>query len=333
MADAGDQSLIDDLVQFNVASADTRPSKAKRAQHPKHHGCVCAVFNVLDGLPEDLRHGIFARPQRFEAWVRFSNGRVDDDRRADAHGMAIKLLGVPGDKLTGVAESEHDFIMVDSETFFTGDLSDYLMINRGAVRSSRNPLHAAFFWPWMFLFHRSLLMRTIAFVNHSPVSPLAIRYFSGVPYRLGHRAVKYVVRPRLAMQPPGRLASPNGLATALVDRLSYTDASFDFGVDVQTDADAQPIEDPTVSWSTQRNARREWLAVIEIPRQDVDPHSHIAEDIAFSPWRVSEEHQPLGAINRARQPIYRDMSTLRHDLNDVAPTGSQSPETDLPANS
>jgi len=36
---------------------------------------------------------------------------------------------------------------------------------------------------------------------------------------------------------------------------------------------------------------------------------------SMSPWRVTEEHRPLGSIMRARKEVYRQSSILRHDTN------------------
>src|SRR3954447_16830369 len=36
--------------------------KGRRGQHPKHHGCVLATIAVADGLPEELKFGIFREP-------------------------------------------------------------------------------------------------------------------------------------------------------------------------------------------------------------------------------------------------------------------------------
>jgi catalase len=73
-----------------------------RAQHRKHHGCVAAVFQVVDDVPMELRHGVFANSgARFDTLIRFSNGRQQNDREPDTHGMAIKLLDVQGKRPDG----------------------------------------------------------------------------------------------------------------------------------------------------------------------------------------------------------------------------------------
>ena len=103
---------------------------ARRDEHPKSHGCVKADFIVHDNLPADLRHGIFKEPGKYQAWIRFSSSdpTSGSDKRRDAHGMAVKLLGVEGEK---VLENEkhlmtQDFVMANHNVFFVRSASDYL---------------------------------------------------------------------------------------------------------------------------------------------------------------------------------------------------------------
>lgn len=312
---------IGKLVRVNLETADRTPGHAKRGQHPKHHGCVKAEFSVGDWMPSDLRVGIFEKPAKFEALIRFSNGRVWDDRKRDAHGMAIKLLSVPGEQVTPQLEHEHaiDFVLVDSEVFFTGELSEYLVFTAGFLKAQSNFLYAIYFWAMMILFRPALLYRALAFVSRKPISPLGITYFSSVPYRFGENVVKYICRPRNYWEAATTLNDADGLSRALSDRLAVSTASFDFGIEIQCDPASQPVEDPTVNWSEQVGARREWLGIISIPAQDVDPKSAMAENVAFSPWHTIKGHEPIGAINRAREPVYESMSMLRRRLNGGVP--------------
>jgi hypothetical protein len=170
----------------------------------------------------------------------------------------------------------------------------------------------------MLLFHRQLMQRALAFAGRTTGSPIQTTYFSSVPYALGTQAVKYIAAPRINWPPRSTPTSPDGLSQALMEQLALDQVDFDFGVDVQTDPSSQPVEDPTIVWSQQAGARREWLATLSIPRQAVDTKSRLAENIAFSPWHSLAAHRPLGAINRARKPVYSEMAMLRHGLNDVA---------------
>src|SRR5690242_10736713 len=98
------QSDIDAVTQLQLAimqkmaSHRTQPAKL-RGQHPKPHGCVQAQFEVLGDIPDQLKVGLFAKPARYTAYIRFSNGKSEDDTQPDVHGMAIKLTGVPGRKI------------------------------------------------------------------------------------------------------------------------------------------------------------------------------------------------------------------------------------------
>jgi hypothetical protein len=110
-----EDALITQIMEKNLETLAERGNPTARAQHPKQHGCARAVFEVRADVPPELRHGIFATPRRFDALIRFSNGLQADDREADVHGMAIKLLDVPGRKLLPGHEDSTtmDFVLVD----------------------------------------------------------------------------------------------------------------------------------------------------------------------------------------------------------------------------
>jgi catalase len=120
-----------EMLRVNAKAALSSPGQARRAQHAKHHGCVTATFEVRGDMAIDIREGLFAAPGQYPAYIRSSNGRHRDDRRPDAHGMAIKLLGVPGEKLPpgGTHQTAQDFVLVDSEVFFTGDGAAYAWLS------------------------------------------------------------------------------------------------------------------------------------------------------------------------------------------------------------
>jgi hypothetical protein len=326
MSETGEAEAIEELVGLNEQSVERVRGRAKRAQHPKHHGCVSAIFRVRGDIPLDLRHGVFDPPRDYPALVRFSNGRQQDDRRKDAHGMAIKVLDVPGPKLIEGREQEtaQDFILVDNETFFTGDPTLYSLVHQ-TILGRAGGLRRMGSFSQLVLGDPRLPFRLRNFISKRPTSPLNSDYFSTTPYRLGGERVKYFVKPRA----PGNEAevqSADGLADALAARLARELVVFDFGVDVQTKPEAQPIEDPTVCWSKIDGARRELLAELIISRQTVDRAAPLAENLSFSPWHTLEAHEPLGYINRARLPVYRAISRLRHSVNGIVPDeSSESP--------
>ena len=293
-----------------------------RAQHPKHHGCVAAVFRIADDVPLELRHGVFTNPgAEFDALIRFSNGRQNDDRKADVHGMAIKLLDVPGKRADGQEwQTSQDFVLIDDELFFTGDLVDYEAANRiiaGGVDNilNKTPLKMI---PLLItglrlkrLDEGELLERLKAVADQRPASPLATHYWSTTPYALGPAAVKYMAVCPAPRQQPEAGEDENYLHTALAADLTAGPASFDFLAHVQTDPPRQPIENPTISWSAE-GANEVKLATITIRSQPILSPSRLAENIVYSPWNCLEVHAPLGKINLARKQVYEGLSITRH---------------------
>lgn len=317
-SDRDEDGRIAELVALNLAATPGGSGPVPRGQHPKHHGCVEARFEVRDDVPVELRNGVFAQPQAFSALIRFSNGRTQDDRRADAHGMAIKLLDVPGAKLLAGREDEtaQDFVLVDSETFFTGDPADYSRVNRAIMGKGWPRV-----WAWIGLLLRpALLMRIRDFTSKRPLSPLEGAYFSTVPFALGDRVVKYAVLPR-DLPSASALTGPDGLSAALRDRLAEASVRFTFCVDIQSDPHAHPIEDPTVSWS-KASAKRIALAELILAPQKIEPDAPLAENLQFSPWHALPVHAPLGYINQARGPIYRELAKARHARRHIRPLES-----------
>ena len=125
---AQDRAAVDAIVAtlvYHLRKEHPRPSRAQPARrdaHPKHHGCVPATFEVLK-LEELLAQGLFARPGKYHAWVRFSNAfKVRNDLDRDARGMAIKVMGVPG----GASEGTQDFLLVTHRSFFARTPADFV---------------------------------------------------------------------------------------------------------------------------------------------------------------------------------------------------------------
>ena len=297
-----------------------KDKKMLRQVHTKMHGCVKATFAVEMGLPEELQEGVFKEAKIYHAWVRFSNGNTkpQKDRKKDIRGVAIKLMGVTGEKILNdkhFLESQ-DFLLMSSETFFAksiGELSKLL-----SAVTSKSKLKKLFYF--LNPMHLPTLMR----VNKSMVAcdnPLNIPYWSTQPYQFGkiENAVKYHLRP----------CADNSIIvenTTDYDYLRYNmaqtlldnEAKFDFYVQFQTDAKAMPIEDPTVAWTSQYVK----LATLTIHAQVFDSNAQMefGDNLSFNPWYSLPEHRPLGSFNRVRKRVYETMSKFRHDENKLPVT-------------
>lgn len=332
---SGEAREIQAITDISLAILDTARRPVRRGQHPKHHGCVRGEFTVAADVPPDLRHGLFAQPRSYPAWVRFSNGSQDDDARGDIHGMAIKLMDVDGPKLLEGAEQQrtHDFVLMDHPIFFSSDARS----NRGlgeAIERSFKPslLKSLLFWirdererrsAYIAVSHFVLgfrfreLRALRAAVSKKPASPLTITYWSATPYRLGPLAVKYSARPHPSPVPaPTDFTSPDRLRAAMKAHLATAGAQFDFLVQVRTDAQSMPIEDAAVEWSEATSPFRK-VATLVVPPQSFDSPEQMqfCENLSNTPWHCLPEHRPLGGINRVRKAVYEVLSAKRHELN------------------
>lgn len=317
--------IVREIVASNVKTLTRENGVAKRGQHSKHHGCVDARFTVLPGIPEYLRKGVFAAEATHQAIVRFSNGKTTDDREPDAHGMAIKLLDIPGDKLinTPGAESHHDFILADHPVFFVKGIDEYMLFSKhfgnllGFKKNRRGLFGFVKSLVALKVVHRDLTRRAKSFSRQTPCSPVATNYWSTVPYRLGETAVKYKIISPETSRPSAGVTSRDGLSEALMADLGTRSITLTFGVHVQTDPARHPVEDPTVNWEV-NGAEFVPLAEIEIAKQTVNPTDQKAEDLVFSPWHALEAHRPIGAVNRVRKTVYEEMAHRRHEMNGIA---------------
>jgi hypothetical protein len=315
---------------------------AQRDAHPKHHGTVEAEFIVDPDIPADLRHGIFATPgRRYQAWIRFSNAfRVRHDMDRDARGFAIKLLGIDDHEAT------QDFLMVTHSAFFAATAADFLEFP--AAVGSTGPKVAGALRAMRFFFRlrppfrfRWRAFRAFGKTRIRAMSPLAIRYFSQTPYRLGSHEVKFSVRPTAPPSTADRFrfwlrtlpwrirplaflkspASEHFLRDELFGTLAAGEASFDFLVQRRTDPARMPLDNATVVWS-ERHSPFVKVATVRLPQQSLSAAAiterlTFSEHLSFTPWHTLA-HEPLGSINQARRIVYETISTLRHEMNGKA---------------
>jgi hypothetical protein len=306
---------------------------ALRDAHAQDTGCVRATFQVDSNIPPELRHGVFATPGReFKAWIRFSNGNSEvlSSRLPDARGMAIKLMGVDGPKLLDDERETQDFVMANNPSFFVDDLLRY--------KNSLVKFHSGGYLR-QFLAIPELKLREIVRairVNGTWITnPLFSQYWSMTAYRLGvgaeRIAIKFSAKPRIDKSPGvaariSALLDPHlSLKKNMQDVLSNRETRFDFHIQRHVDH-RTPVEDTLAEWKESVSSPIH-MATIVIPVQDLSSASRglLCENLSFNPWHCLPEHRPLGAVNRVRKTIYREMSRFRHELNH-APLREPMPE-------
>jgi len=321
-------------------------AKAIRDAHAQAHGCVRAKFRVLsdieirrgagvtDEVLAQLRQGLFEKEKNYKAWVRFSNGSGTPklDFIPDGRGMAVKVMGVEGDRIKLDKTDElatQDFLMINFPRFFVKDVKDY----------------AGFFKDQGEFLKTHEEERKIAggIAMQIVTSPIETAYFSMTPVLYGKNAIKYHARPcepwkqsleigdldlnpliaalRTLKKPDDIAAHVKDLSPkydrylrqALKNGLAENNACYDFFVQFHTDQKTEPVEDPTVEWKTPFYR----VARISIPKQDFTQgrQDEFCENLALTPWHTKVEHQPLGGVQRARKPIYESISHLRREFN------------------
>jgi hypothetical protein len=295
-----------------------KPGGTLRDAHTKRIALLEAEFTVEADLPDALRVGLFAQPRRYDAWVRFSSAseKPRSDAIKDVRGAAIKLRQVPGERIPESDETtSQDFLMISAPTMPLGTVRLFktavILINQYS---------AILLAILLVVTGRLRVLKALAAMNINPTSPVDIRYWSTTPSLFGpDRAAKYSIVPTSSYvsslpDKPG----DSYLADNLERHLGQADASFDFLVQLRTDAGTMPIEDAAVEWSEER-APFVKVATLRIPRQEfrTAERDAMAAALSFSPAHALVEHRPIGGVNRARMRVYREQADFRQKRDGV----------------
>ncbi len=332
-----EEAQIDRLVAISKRSMGNKPHPPMfRDQHPKSHGCVKGEFVVEANIPEVMKVGVFKEPKNYDIWIRFSNGSSSDskgqlqsDTVGDVRGMAIKLMNVEGEKVIDDPQhqGEQDFVLINNSTFFIRDVRGYMDFFPvlGAIRKGEIILKPG--EPPQVPEALQAQFKAVAYAfpllgkirAKSTPSPLEITYWSATPYKLGDRAMKIAAVPNFtgeSFNPETASDKDNYLREAMTKQLASQDTTFDFKVQLQTDAAKMPVEDPTVEWDEKESPFVK-VATIQIPQQDfnTEERRQFDETQAFSPWHTLPEQRPLGGVNRARKRIYTELAQFRNSMN------------------
>ncbi|GGQ83017.1 catalase family protein [Couchioplanes azureus] len=324
-----------------------KAGRAVRTAHGKTYGLARAVVTIPEVAPE-YAQGIYATPGTFDAVVRYSNGL--GHLRADpflgpACGMGIKMFGVPGRSLLADEpdDATFDYNLINNTTFFCNTVKDYLVIEPlfaqlpdalVSPETRRVWLHdfltrAGALSPDAWLWDELLSM--LSFTSIPRRNLMLYTYWSMGAFRHGD----YIAKIRAIPTPASAAgvshptvdvaADPEAYRTTLVAELGERAHSFELQAQLCTDVDLMPVENTSREWP-ERLSPFVTVARIDIPRQDIssDDNLAIADTTSITPWRVREEHRPLGEINRVREEVYRQSSIIRHALNNQPrrePTG------------
>lgn len=277
-----------------------------RGLHRKQLLALRARFDVLSDLPEHARHGLFARPGSYEAWVRLSNGGTDRARDAtpDIRGFAIKVRGVRGPGALGNVTEAQDFLLINQEKFGFPKSEEFVGLVMAASRG-KGALFRYLISRYGF-FGALKLMQQFAAALRRPFSGFATeRMHSAAPIACGPYAARVRLLP--ARSQPLAEASQDWAADfgrQLASGPLVHELQLQFFVDEQR----TPIEDASVDWSEQVSPYVT-VARLTIAQQPLDDAAAAAltkavEQAVFDPWDALAEHRPLGDVMRARKAVY-----------------------------
>ncbi|WP_174291967.1 catalase family protein [Sphingomonas bacterium] len=306
---------------------------AVRAVHAKAHGIAKGRLTVKDDLPPELAQGIFAQAGSFDAVLRISTnaGDILDDDIGLPRGLALKVMGVEGERLPGSEdETSQDFIMVNGPVFSAPDASAFLKNLKLLAKTTDRGMGAKKVLSTLLHATNTALTAvgvespTIQQLGGAPqVHPLGETYYSQTPYRFGD----YIARWQLVPVSP----ELTGFTKEVVDTAGRPDAlreevrrglvegggTWELRVQLNTNLDAMPIEDPTKPWDEKESPFRT-VAMLAVPAQISWEHGEsdrLDNTLSFNIWRGVAAHQPLGGINRARNDTYRQSTSYRRGFN------------------
>jgi len=314
--------------------------RAVRGAHAKTLGVVRAEAEILGNTPAPYAQGIYAKPGRHDALIRFSsasNHLGPDAALGPVLGFAIKIFDVGGTKLVEDEpdSATFDLVLKNSPAFIANTAKHYLFIQEVGDQvptylkrgeAGFRQLLADFLtgkgtleqddWAWEELF---------AFVKtatQTPVrNPLLNNYWTMAAVRHGDYIAK--VRVAAATGNAGTVihdqldlnSGPDVFGPVLADELKAHAFDFDLQVQLCTDLKAMPVNDATREWPENLSP---FVTVgrVHVPRQDISgsENSEKGDALAFNQWRVTSDHRPLGEIMDVRR-VYTASAKVRRTLN------------------
>jgi hypothetical protein len=312
--DSQQEAMTDAVLEANRKEQQEKGPDLRHV-HAKSHGLLWGEFIVESAIPGTMKVGVFANPQTYPIWVRFSNasspkkrGELKSDKEPDARGMAIKLMNVEGEKVLDDEEKTQDFILLNHPVFFVKDVKGYIDI--ATVKSGKAT-------PELMDAMKPSLAIAQEMGSKKISNPLHVQYWSTTPYKLGSNAIKFSIKPQHEVETSTvESESDSYLREAMVNFLTDEgkDAIFDFLIQLHVDEERTPVENPMKEWK-EEDAPFVKVATIRIPSQkfDFDERKRLDEGLLFTPWHTLPEHEPLGSVNLARKKIYQELATARRE--------------------
>ncbi|WP_304305982.1 catalase family protein [Pseudacidovorax intermedius] len=315
------RELVETMIQI-AQKVHRDEGHAYRSVHAKSHGLLRAEVEVLEDLPPDYAQGLFATAGRYPAVMRLSTppGDLLSDKVSTPRGVALKLVGVPGERMEGSeGEVTQDFIMINGPVFSTPNAKKFLgNLKLLAATTDRAPKAKELLSAALRGIEKTLEAvggesgALKAMGAHPLTHLLGETFFTQVPVLYG----SYMAKLRMTPVSPELRAlkdqmldmgdSPNAIRDAVVAHFRTQGGTWALQVQLCTDLDTMPIEDATVQWPEDRSPYVTVARVMAGPQNAWSEARVKAVDdgMAFSPWHGLAAHRPLGSIMRVRRIAY-----------------------------
>lgn len=325
------EKIVEMMHAANVRAFD-RHRHAIRDAHAKQHGTVVGTLEIPE-LPEHLAQGLFAQPGSYPVVIRFSSapGEIKDDNIPTPHGMAVKVIGVAGQKMLPDQADEvtQDFLMVSMPVIPFGTVEQYLKMQNIIALQDESPEEGQRAFAALARGGQKVLgllgiqNPTVDGIAAANEHVLGQTFHTMAAIRYGDYIAKLSAAP---LSPEvkaleGKILEtakhPSAQRDALVEFFREHGAEYQLRAQLCTDLEKMPVEDGSVLWEEELSPHQP-IARIVIPAQEAySPARRVFSDdkLSFNPWHTIPEHQPLGSIMRVRIKAYESSTAFRHAMN------------------
>jgi hypothetical protein len=345
----GEKEVIDKIVasieRTGNNSVTHNNGHGIRQQHARGVGYLRGELTVNDALPDHLRQGLFARPGRYPVIVRYSTAFPRGDRVRAPRGMAIKVLGVTGDKaLPDDASANQDFLLVNHVSYFS-DAWAYLGAQKQVESNQNRPdlffrVGGAVARVWVAAYKATGLLRPpqqFKALADPGNNLLGETFHSQGAVRFGEYVARLRAVPLTAamLQLTGQPCHDNDTAVseAVSKYFSQNGAEYELRAQLCTDLERTPVEDASIDWPEDVSPSLP-IGRISLPAQVANSEArtrYVDNVLSFDPWRCLADHRPLGSIMRLRRDAYGMSRKIRQQNNpDKPPPGEPQDLTALP---
>lgn len=321
--------LTESLLKIST-TVHAHSGHAMRSVHAKAHGLLRGELQVLPDLPPDYAQGVFQPGARYAVVLRLSTppGDVLPDDVSLPRGCALKLIGVDlartlgaaGERLPGSeGDTTQDFVMADAPAFLAPDAKHFarslklLAATTDRAEGAKEALSTLLRGTERVLERLGLPSPTLKALGGHPMTHiLGDSFHTQAALLHGPYMAKLSLVPlseslqALIEHPLDLKDQPFGLRQAVKAYFAAQGGEWALRVQLCTDIETMPIEDPSVPWPESLGPHVT-VATLRLPPQVAwdDEHSPAIDDaLSFSPWHGIAAHRPIGSVMRARRHAY-----------------------------